>query len=454
MRFLIVEDQDMLRGVIVLTVDTLFPQSTIHQSATVKDAQTLLSSSGKPYDLIICDYDLLDGFGSQVYEHIRKSLGLKTPFLFQTSHPVERLVEMMTFNETELGNGYLKKPYTPSTLKKKIREMLGIVQAPAVTPEIPKYIAIRTPFFLHYNTSLVDVFVKEDEIYSRVISANMNYASSDITHLIEAGQSFLYVRQTDYDNFGKDAIHFDFLTSDLAPSKNFRESWESHYEVARGLLQSYGISSSVFENSKMALDSVASHMNNLPSVTLQLISEQLHGGKYLSDHSLMVAILSTALVKGLAWDLKTLREKFVVAALFHDLTLTNQVAMIDLYPDKLVTLSRADQKTYHDHPQKVAHFLSYSLSFSKDSENIILEHHERPDGTGFPRRLDASHIHSLSAVFIVAHEIIKEMYLSNFDPNAIGHIVRKVTSTHYQGNFAQLAKILPKIFEIGHETNA
>jgi response regulator RpfG family c-di-GMP phosphodiesterase len=42
-----------------------------------------------------------------------------------------------------------------------------------------------------------------------------------------------------------------------------------------------------------------------------------------------------------------------------------------------------------------------------DVEQIVAQHHERPDGTGFPRGLNSKFITPLSALFIIAQDMIE-----------------------------------------------
>jgi len=41
-----------------------------------------------------------------------------------------------------------------------------------------------------------------------------------------------------------------------------------------------------------------------------------------------------------------------------------------------------------------------------DVDLLIMQQHELPDGTGFPRHLSAKQISPLGALFIVAHELV------------------------------------------------
>ncbi len=45
-----------------------------------------------------------------------------------------------------------------------------------------------------------------------------------------------------------------------------------------------------------------------------------------------------------------------------------------------------------------------------DVDLLIMQHHELPDGTGFPRHLSAKQISPLGALFIVAHELVHYIY--------------------------------------------
>ncbi len=50
-----------------------------------------------------------------------------------------------------------------------------------------------------------------------------------------------------------------------------------------------------------------------------------------------------------------------------------------------------------------------------DVDIIVSEHHERPDGTGFPQRKGYAALAPLSSVFIVAHDLVS--YILNRKEN-------------------------------------
>jgi response regulator RpfG family c-di-GMP phosphodiesterase len=72
-----------------------------------------------------------------------------------------------------------------------------------------------------------------------------------------------------------------------------------------------------------------------------------------------------------------------------------------------------------------------------DVDIVVLQHHERPDGTGFPRGLHSHQISPLASVFIVAHDILDQIlmlgekfnlqeFLRRTEKEYDGHSFRKV----------------------------
>ena len=86
-----------------------------------------------------------------------------------------------------------------------------------------------------------------------------------------------------------------------------------------------------------------------------------------------------------------------------------------------------------------------------DVDSIIAQHHERPDGSGFPRGLTHLRIGPLATVFIVAHDIVT--YL--FDNDIAGANVEKgldldkfieqKSKTYQMGTFKKVIAVVPKI---------
>ncbi len=76
------------------------------------------------------------------------------------------------------------------------------------------------------------------------------------------------------------------------------------------------------------------------------------------------------------------------------------------------------------------------------------QHHEKPDGTGFPKKLRHSTITLLSAIQIVAEDFIENLITTNFDHRVHDELLRKFLLRYYQGNFRKAAMSLCKMFGV------
>ena len=79
-----------------------------------------------------------------------------------------------------------------------------------------------------------------------------------------------------------------------------------------------------------------------------------------------------------------------------------------------------------------------------DVDQIIVEHHERPDGTGFPRGLFHSKVSPLSALFIIAHDILH--YLQINQNVGMKEFIEARAEVYSQGSFKNIFKSIEHDF--------
>ena len=72
---------------------------------------------------------------------------------------------------------------------------------------------------------------------------------------------------------------------------------------------------------------------------------------------------------------------------------------------------------------------------------LVLEHHERPDGSGFPTGLMAHQIAPLSTVFIVAHDLMDSMIEQGAE-FSLRNFLASVEATYQAGTLKQIWKAL------------
>jgi putative nucleotidyltransferase with HDIG domain len=185
------------------------------------------------------------------------------------------------------------------------------------------------------------------------------------------------------------------------------------------------------------------------SPTFQNILDRIESekGRYISNHSTMVAHIACAIARGMTWSSDVTYYKLTMAAMLHDITLVNE----DLA--KIQTLTELSEKgdrfkpseidLYKRHVSDAAKIAQEFTEVPPDVDTIILQHHERPDGTGFPRRLSGPYINNLSAVFIIAHEIVQQTLIEGKD---LPVIIRALTEKYESGAFKKIMGSVVALF--------
>ncbi len=139
--------------------------------------------------------------------------------------------------------------------------------------------------------------------------------------------------------------------------------------------------------------------------------------------------------------------KLCYAALIHDIALKNQeLAQLDTmaeFEKRKAEFTPEDQKVMLYHTVRAAERVRSFDAIPPDVDTICIQHHERPDGSGFPRKLKYPQITALSAVFIVAHEYVSfshrrggnasmEDFLSEMDAFHLGHFVEVLEAIRFE----------------------
>jgi putative nucleotidyltransferase with HDIG domain len=120
------------------------------------------------------------------------------------------------------------------------------------------------------------------------------------------------------------------------------------------------------------------------SIVVDAITPKDH---YTSDHALQVARLSRLVGMELGLNEEEL-EWLVHGALLHDL---GKLGVADEILEKLGPLTEEEWKVVKRHPEVGARMIE-PLEILSRAVPVIRHHHERPDGSGYPDRLEGDEI--------------------------------------------------------------
>ncbi len=128
---------------------------------------------------------------------------------------------------------------------------------------------------------------------------------------------------------------------------------------------------------------------------------------YTAGHQHRVAILAMAIGRKLGLSAKTI-EIINVAGLLHD---TGKIAVpVELLvkPSKLTTLEMELMKMHPQTSYDIIKDIPFVESLGKDVSELVLTHHERLDGSGYPRGLSGDNLEIESKILCIS-DVIEAM---------------------------------------------
>lgn len=209
----------------------------------------------------------------------------------------------------------------------------------------------------------------------------------------------------------------------------------------------FGISQNEIETMDMILTSSIEHIRNDPKI-FPLFEKMVKTQDYLYNHSLMLLYLSGAISINTPWSNQETLEKLGIASILHDIYLeTSELARIsDLVENPLnENLLHKELTLIKNHPMKAQKLVKDNPSLPHDVDTIIFSHHERPDGSGFPRGIDHSNISPLSSTFILAEDVVTKLHKEKINPLDPTPLINQLKDKYSKGNFVTPLNGLIKI---------
>jgi putative nucleotidyltransferase with HDIG domain len=161
----------------------------------------------------------------------------------------------------------------------------------------------------------------------------------------------------------------------------------------------------VYERSK-ALDEALRNLNDLHSATLESLAMALDfRDQGTSGHSRRVADMTVGIAKSLGINNGELVQ-MEHGALLHDI---GKLRIPDSILWKPAKLNDEEWEIMRRHPEFGYDFVS-KIEFLKGAADIILSHHERFDGTGYPRRLKGTEISLGARIFSLVDSVDAIVY--------------------------------------------
>lgn len=317
------------------------------------------------------------------------------------------------------------------------------------------YCPIKTTLLIRVSPLKSDIYIRlSEKKYVKLFPEGSVFDVNDLKkYYNEKRVEFLYLHR---DGCAEFVAKFrsdldDLLNSGEVDVRQADRAVAEAHQTVQDILERTGFTEEVQEIARQSVKLALKVMGETPELMAILARLRENKEKYIMSHSMMLGHVACAISASMAWNSSGTYEKLSMAAFMHDMTLKNQniaeVQTLKELESRKGEFTEEDIKAYKNHPMEAAGLVRKMNKIPPDVDAIITQHHERMDGSGFPRGLTHSHISHLSCLFIIAHDLTqflmgnkkKEVLASD-----MAEFVRLRKDVYTKGNFRKTFEALEK----------
>lgn len=193
--------------------------------------------------------------------------------------------------------------------------------------------------------------------------------------------------------------HFSDIIKDkrIAPQKRAQAVYQSSRDIMQKLLEEP--STENLQAFKRGASDIVDLILTDDETALHLLSITAHDF-YTYTHSVNVGVLSILLAKALFGNTALHNMDELGAGFFlHDI---GKININHAIINKQGPLTEEERREMRTHPDEGYQILSQAKQLSPESKIIVLQHHERHDGHGYPRGLQGDQIHTYGMICALA----------------------------------------------------
>lgn len=386
--------------------------------------------------LVFSDYYMHPGTGGFLAQELRKNS--EVPFLLHTSEQSESLPEFKGLKNIH----FALKPLSIDRLTEII--LLAVPDSKRDEEVMRRYLPLSLGLLDAMRFAPADIYLKlSDEKYVKQFHGKSEIAAEEIQRLRDKRLTHLYFQIGDIQRFNESFQTFASQSSDLIEKsgQSLEEITTTTADLISSVQNQLGVTVEVQRLTEKNIEIVLELADRSPD--LKQISERLSKmqGSLYSQHCLLTALIATSIGKNLNWVSNQTSIKFAFAAMIHDATLKEeqweQEFQIEAEPGmQKKAISTLDLSFLH-HGSHSADLIRKWSGCPPDVDVIVTQHHEKPDGTGFPSHLRAQRISPLSAIFIIAHHLAIDMVLRKGSLDVAAWVSKNET-IYSQGDFKKV----------------
>lgn len=267
----------------------------------------------------------------------------------------------------------------------------------------------------------------------------LNYPNESFTEILKKlqakGVEFAYVQQADSEKIMeavKTTLNSKFFYDPATTDEVRVQQVEGAANIAKDFIRHFGIDKTSLDVLKVANEKTMNMIKEAPG--LHAFVKRFRGQcseEYLK--SSLTNFLVAMVLEKFPWKSLQIVHKTMTAGMLCDVTLLPEdFDAVRLYEKGQGEIS----ERVRQHPIEVSQMLRRKKELiPMETITIIEQHHERPDGKGFPVGITVSRFNQLSAIFIVSQRFIENLFENKFDFTKRHEIIYMLQSVYAGGFF-------------------
>jgi response regulator RpfG family c-di-GMP phosphodiesterase len=400
--------------------------------ANGKDAQVAVYK--EKYFAIILNVATVNHSGIQVLKFIRAKYPLlKVLMITEIDESVDEEDQWGEVRLKKMGaTEVITRPFEFNDLKglleghQSINEMISIVpKRKGLSPEEEVdgednlFTSVKISEFYTAAPVLFDLFIKlKSGRYIKILHAGDTFSKERVDkYKNEKNVEHLYFEKKDLFKYVKFTNYFaeKIMTNKKVATKVKMRLVQNVAEKFLEQSFSEGMKPQIIEQGKEIAENIYTMIQENEDL-YQVFRDYSDFDPSIFTHAYLTTIFSTAIIKQYEWQSKITIECTAFACMFHD------IGKMKLDPalltKKRVDMTEEEFEEYKKHPEYGLDIIEGKPMINNSIKQIIYQHHEHYDGTGFPLGIKGSKILTLSNIVRLADEfvhIIQEQDLKPID---------------------------------------
>jgi hypothetical protein len=205
------------------------------------------------------------------------------------------------------------------------------------------------------------------------------------------------------------------------------ETAEQSVELVKSVINQLGVDKQTVDILKSVNQKTMGMIQESPSVFMFLKQFKKNCSEEFM-RSVLTGYLTSLVIDTFPWKSAPVKEKAALASMLCDVTLSkDDFTAIKDHETNGTPLN----ERIRNHPHDIAKLLGDKKDIiPSETITIIEQHHELPNGKGFPHAIDLARFNQLSSIFIVCQKFTQHLFEENFDYNKRQEIVTTMSKTY------------------------